>query len=78
MQETLAAEYGISASAQSNAWSTAPNRPQAAVNRLTLDQRENLTHDFHTGRHTQHDLARRFGVSLSTVKRILRSHTTDE
>ncbi|MDA1363071.1 sigma factor-like helix-turn-helix DNA-binding protein [Glycomyces luteolus] len=77
-QETLAAEYGISIRSIKRLVHGTSNRPQATANRLTPSQRENLAHAFHTGGHTQHDLARRYGVSLSTVKRILRSQSTDE
>jgi DNA-binding transcriptional regulator LsrR (DeoR family) len=76
-QKTLAAEHGISIRSIKRVVHGNSNRPQAPANRLTSTQRENLAQSFHTGGRTQDDLARSYGVSLSTVKRILRRHSTD-
>ncbi|MEV3938615.1 hypothetical protein AB0K52_21905 [Glycomyces sp. NPDC049804] len=53
------------------------NRPPATANRLTPAQRADLIHESHTSGFSQQDLAEKFNVSLGTVKRILRSHTTE-
>jgi transposase len=55
----------------------ASNRPQAVANRLTPDQRDDLARAYHSGGLAQHELAHKYGVSLSTVKRILRGRTTN-
>lgn len=77
MQQTLAAEYGISVRSIKRLVHDTSNRPQATANRLSSGQRDDLVNALHTGSHTQNDLAREYGVSLSTIKRILRSQSTD-
>jgi DNA-directed RNA polymerase specialized sigma24 family protein len=77
-QETLAAEHGISIRSIKRLVHGSSNRPHATANRLTPTQRADLIHAFHTGGFSQQDLAGKFGISLSTVKRILRNRTTDE
>jgi DNA-binding transcriptional regulator LsrR (DeoR family) len=74
-QETLAAEHGISIRSVKRLVHGASNRPQAAANRLTPDQRDDLARTYHSGGLAQHDLAHKYGVSLSTVKRILLGRT---
>jgi DNA invertase Pin-like site-specific DNA recombinase len=77
-QARLATEYGISIRSIKRLVQGASNRPQATANRLTTDQRSDLVHAYRTTSSTQHELARKYGISLSTVKRLLRHHTTDE
>ena len=76
-QETLAAEHGISIRWVKRLVHGTSNRPQAAANRLTPDQRDDLARGYRSAGISQNELAHKYGVNLSTVKRILRNHVTD-
>ncbi len=77
-QARLAAEYGIRIRSVKRLVQGVSNRPQAGANRLTAVQRGDLIHAYRTTSSTQHELARKYGISLSSVKRLLRHQSTNE
>jgi transposase-like protein len=73
-QQHLATEYGISIRSVKRLVHGNSNRPQATNNRLTPDQRHTIVRAYATVGTTQAELARAYGVDISTIKRILREH----
>ncbi|MDA1363060.1 sigma factor-like helix-turn-helix DNA-binding protein [Glycomyces luteolus] len=71
-QQLLATQYGISIRSIKRLVHGSSNRPQATANRLTPDQRHAIAHTYATTGTTQAELARHYGVDISTIKRILR------
>ncbi|WP_112133433.1 sigma-70 family RNA polymerase sigma factor [Glycomyces dulcitolivorans] len=71
-QKTLAAKYGISTRSIKRLVHGFSNRPQATRNRLTTSQRDAIIHTYATTGIPQAQLARDYGVDVSTIKRILR------
>jgi DNA-directed RNA polymerase specialized sigma24 family protein len=71
-QKTPAAKYGISIRSVKRLVHGASNRPQAVANRLSLGQRDAIFHAYASTGATQAELARDYGVGISTIKRILR------
>jgi DNA-binding transcriptional regulator LsrR (DeoR family) len=76
-QEALAAEYGISIRSIKRLVHGSSNRPQAAANRLTPDQCATIAHAYQVTGITQAELAHQFGVSASSIKRLLRRSRRD-
>ncbi|MDA1360268.1 hypothetical protein O1R50_11580 [Glycomyces luteolus] len=77
-QQHLATQYGISIRSVKRLVHGNSNRPQATKNRLTPDQRHTIAHTYATTGTTQAELARGFGVDISTIKRILRDARNTE
>ncbi|WP_091041566.1 hypothetical protein [Glycomyces sambucus] len=75
-QKALAAKYRISITSVKRLVRGSSNPPQANANRLTQDQRDAIASTYATGGNTKTELAHTYSVSLSTIKRILREHTT--
>ncbi|GAB4001824.1 hypothetical protein GCM10029992_38360 [Glycomyces albus] len=73
-QKTLAATYGISTRSIKRLVHGHSNRPQATTNRLTPDQRATIARTHATTGTTRAELARAYGVNISTIKRVLREH----
>ncbi|WP_091041530.1 hypothetical protein [Glycomyces sambucus] len=73
-QKILAAKYGISPTSIKRLVHGSSNRPQATANRLTPEQRVAIAAMHATTGITKAELARTYGVGLSTIKRILREH----
>jgi DNA-binding transcriptional regulator LsrR (DeoR family) len=71
-QQHLATKYSISIRSIKRLVHGNSNRPQATNNRLTPNQRHTIAHTYATTSTTQAQLARDYGVDLSTIKRILR------
>ncbi|GAA2259274.1 hypothetical protein GCM10009853_010320 [Glycomyces scopariae] len=71
-QKTLAAKYGISITSVKRLVHGNSNRPQATSNRLTPEQRAAVARTFAITGTAKAELARTYGVSLSTIKRLLR------
>jgi len=73
-QQHLATEYGISTRSVKRLVHGNSNRPQATTNRLTPDQRATIARTHATTGTTRAELARAYGVNISTIKRVLREH----
>jgi DNA-directed RNA polymerase specialized sigma24 family protein len=71
-QKHLATKYAISVRSIKRLVHGTSSRPQATANRLTPDQRAAIVHTYTSTGTTQAELARDYGVDISTIKRILR------
>ncbi|SDE03898.1 sigma factor-like helix-turn-helix DNA-binding protein [Glycomyces harbinensis] len=71
-QKDLASKYGISIRSVKRLVHGTSNRPQTAANRLSPDQQAAIIRSYSTTGATQAELAHLYGVSTSTIKRLLR------